>query len=316
MTRRRALLAGGAGLAALTGGGFWLASRGETGTPGVLGTTLPSNSPTPSATASPAASVSPSPSREAAGTVPVQPGAPGIEHASLTETTTGLVSVNVSHWWSWALMDRSSGRIIGSPNFHQTNMTASMIKAWLAADYLRRATESGTTPSTARMNMISTMIRDSANEPASTLYGELGRSATIGRLVSICKLTDSRAGDGWSTTQLSARDTCRIANCIGNGTAAGPRWTTWLVNEMRNVRGDGDFGIRRAWPADEQKTIAIKNGWVDRQALGFWTVNCMALGDTWTMAVMTRPPLSKPWSAGGDIARSVATQLRTATDLV
>lgn len=312
MNRRRALLAGGAGLAALAGGGFWLASRGGTGTPEALGTSFPPSPASPSASPS----AVPTPSREAAAAVPVQPGKPGVEHAALTESTTGLVSVNTSGWWSWALMDRQSGRIIGSTNFNQTNMTASMIKAWLAADYLRRATESGTTPSTARMNMISTMIRDSANEPASTLYAELGRSATIGRLVSICKLTDSKAGDGWSTTALSARDTCRIANCIGNGTAAGPKWTNWLVNEMRQVRGTGDFGIRKAWPAAEQKNIAIKNGWVDRQALGFWTVNCMALGDTWTMAVMTRPPLSKPWSIGGDTAKSIATQLRTRTDLV
>ncbi|MFD0595478.1 hypothetical protein ACFQZ4_26745 [Catellatospora coxensis] len=133
-----------------------------------------------------------------------------------------LVTVKTSAWWSWALMDRKTGKIVGSKNLNQTNMTASMIKAWLAADYLRRAAEAGQTPSSTRMNEIRTMIRDSANGPASTLYAELGRSATIARLIDVCGLTDSKAGDGWSTTRLSARDTCRIAHAIGTGRAAAP----------------------------------------------------------------------------------------------
>ena len=69
---------------------------------------------------------------------------------------------------------------------------------------------------------------------------------------------------GWSRTRLSARDTARLGACIDDGRAAGPKWTKWLLNEMRLVRGVGDFGIRKAFPAAEQKTIAIKNGWIDR----------------------------------------------------
>jgi hypothetical protein len=214
-------------------------------------------------------------------------------------------------------MNRQTGTIVGSRNWNQTNMTASMIKAWLAADYLRRAAENGQQPSAARMNEIKTMIRDSANGPASTLWTELGKSQTIARMISICRLTDSKAGDGWSTTRLSARDTCRIAHAIGTGAAAGPTWTDYLINEMRAVRGTGNFGIRRAFPSGEQSRIAIKNGWVDRQATQEWNVNCMALGGTWTMAVLTRFRYTGPdWSPGAAIAKSVATQLRARTNLI
>ncbi|MEV0454812.1 hypothetical protein [Catellatospora methionotrophica] len=308
-TRRRALLSGAAGLAALTGGGFWLASRG--GEPAAAAHWQdPVASPSASAT----------PESAVARSVPVQPGPPGVEQGAVDVLAApnpgALVTVKTGAWWSWALMDRKTGKIVGSPNFKQTNMTASMIKAWLAADYLRRAAEAGQAPSTARMNEIRTMIRDSANGPASTLYAELGRSATIARLIDVCGLTDSQAGDGWSTTRLSARDTCRIAHAIGSGKAAGPTWTSYLVGEMRAVRGTGNFGIRKAFPAAEQSRIAIKNGWVDRQATNEWNVNCLALGDNWTMAVLTRFPMSTAWSHGGDIAKSVATQLRTKTALV
>lgn len=310
LSRRRALLAGTAGLAALAGGGFWLAGRGG-GNPAVAANWQdPSVSPSTSA----------SPESAVARSVPGQPGRPGLAHAQVDALSApdpgALVTVKTSAWWSWALMDRKTGKIVGSKNLNQTNMTASMIKAWLAADYLRRAAEAGQTPSSTRMNEIRTMIRDSANGPASTLYAELGRSATIARLIDVCGLTDSKAGDGWSTTRLSARDTCRIAHAIGTGRAAGPTWTSYLVGEMRAVRGTGDFGIRKAFPAGEQSRIAIKNGWVDRQATKEWNVNCLALGDDWTMAVLTRFPLSTSWTHGGQIAKSVATQLRGKTDLV
>ncbi|WP_196279188.1 hypothetical protein, partial [Catellatospora vulcania] len=260
----------------------------------------------------------PAPADAAQAAVPAQPGPPGIEHARiLTAANAGdLIKITTSGWYSWALMDRTTGEIVGSKNMHETNMTASMIKAWLAADYLRRSAEAGRTPSAARMAEIRVMIRDSENGPASTLWNELGGRATITRLISICKLTDSAAGPDWSKTQLSARDTCRIAHAIGTGTAAGPTWTDYLVREMRAVRGYGNFGIRRAFPAAEQPKIAIKNGWVWRGApYGFYNVNCLALGDDWTMAVLNRYS-SGGETVGANIAKSVATQLRTLSSLL
>ncbi|GAA1396585.1 hypothetical protein GCM10009662_10810 [Catellatospora coxensis] len=300
-TRRRALLAGGAAVTALATGGLWLAGRGgaDPGTAAVW------HEP-------------PAPADTAPVAVPAQPGPPGVERARvLTAANAGdLVKITTSGWYSWALMDRGTGEIVGSKNLHETNMTASMIKAWLAADYLRRATEAGRTPSAARFAEITKLIRDSDNAVATLLWNELGGRATITRLISICKLTDSAAGPDWSKTQLSARDTCRIAHAIGTGAAAGPTWTEYLIGEMRAVRGTGNFGIRRAFPAAEQSRIAIKNGWVWRPApYGFYNVNCLALGDDWTMAVLTR------YSSGGEahgraIGQSVATQLRTLSDLL
>src|SRR5262249_27123983 len=41
----------------------------------------------------------------------------------------GPVTVNHNGFWSWALLDRKSGELAGSPNFAtQTNSTESMIK--------------------------------------------------------------------------------------------------------------------------------------------------------------------------------------------
>ncbi|MFC7764198.1 hypothetical protein ACFQY4_44090 [Catellatospora bangladeshensis] len=241
----------------MTTGGIWLANR-DNGVPVQHAWREPS--PAPSAT--PAPSTSP-----ASRAIPIQPGPPGVEHADLLESGNAaeLVKVNTSAWYSWALMDRKTGTIVGSKNWNQTNMTASMIKAWLAADYLRRAADNGQTPSSTRMNEIRTMIRDSANGPASTLWAELGKSATISRMISICKLTDSRAGDGWSTTRLSARDTCRIAHAIGSGAAAGPAGPTTSSARCRRYAAPATSASVRPGPATSSRASPSRTaGWTGR----------------------------------------------------
>jgi hypothetical protein len=153
------------------------------------------------------------------------------------------VTVNATGFWSWALMDRNSGELTTSPNAGTTNVTASMIKAWLAADYLRRAAERNSTPNAATMKQLSIMIRDSDNNAASTFWRANGTSATIGRLVSMCGLTDTKAYIDWAHTLISARDATRMGACIGDGRAAGGKWTEWRLKEMRNGPGAGRFGI-------------------------------------------------------------------------
>jgi len=222
------------------------------------------------------------------------------------------VTIDSSGWASWAMIDRRSGKIYGSSNMTETNTTASLIKSWIGADYLRRAAEKGQTPSDVRMQQLRIMIRDSDNDAAQSLWEASGGAASIGRLIKTCKLTDSSADKTrWSNTNLSARDTARLGVCIADGRAAGPKWTKWLLTEMRAVRGTGDFGIRKAFSATTQKSIAIKNGWVTRDALGEWHVNCLAIGDGWTMGVMTRYPSSLGYTYGAKICQDVARQLKS-----
>ena len=111
---------------------------------------------------------------------------------------------------------------------------------------------------------------------------------------------------------LSPADIARMGACIADSRAAGPKWTTWLINEMRHVRGTGDFGMRKAFPADVQKTIAIKNGWIDRQAEQEYHVSCLAIGDGWVIGVMARYAINKGYPYGARICQEVGEQLRAA----
>jgi hypothetical protein len=193
---------------------------------------------------------------------------------------------------SWAYLDRRDGTIVGSGNMSEPTDTASMIVAWFGADYLRRAAELGETPADADLADIEAMIRDSDVIAAERIVAELGGATeSIGRLVSMCQLSDSGANEGtWDTTAISAQDTVRMGGCLADGRAAGAQWTPWIMDVMRAVRGDGNFGIRQAFPDNVQASIAIRNGWVLRAEDSTWHANCLAITDTWVLAVMQRYP--------------------------
>ena len=209
---------------------------------------------------------------------------------------------------SWSLMDRRTGEIWGSTNQTATTWPASMIKGWIAADFLRATAA----PGQDRLDEITSMIRDSDNDAAEDLFDVLGRNASITRLLAVCRLTDSTVDRrGWGFVNISARDAVRMADCIADGTAAGPQWTEFLLGLMRTVR-EGDWGIRDALTAADASKVAIKNGWLDYDDDGMWHVNCMAVAGDWAMSVLQRYPIDGPHadeSFGAQNCQNVATQL-------
>jgi hypothetical protein len=210
----------------------------------------------------------------------------------------------------WAIMDLNTGQITGSDNYAQLSTTASMIKAWLVADFLQ---QHGAVPDDPeRLHQLSAMIRESHNQYTHDLFAELGGDESIQRLISRCGLTDAEAVPWyWSNTRLSPRDTARMGACLANGRAAGDApgtggRTDWLIEEMRNVEPWGAFGIPEAFPQGERDGIAVKNGWVIRSATDEYHVSCMAFGDGWSMGVLTRFPAELGYLHGGEICRQLA----------
>jgi hypothetical protein len=212
---------------------------------------------------------------------------------------------------SWALLDRDTGMISGSRNLAAPGDTMSMVKVWLVADYLRQAHARGDTPDPRRLAELSLVVRgDEAGTAAEALYRGLGAAASINRLVTVCGLTESRPyKDYWSRTTMSARDTVRMGLCLADGRAAGPRWTPWLLTEMRGAQGVGDFGAREALPATEAAEVAIKNGWLLRDEDGLWHVSCLAVGQDWVLGVLARYPGDLGLGHGKRLCRSIGAQL-------
>ncbi|RQX14634.1 hypothetical protein DDE19_22815 [Micromonospora ureilytica] len=250
----------------------------------------------------------------------------------------GPVSVSFKgEFFSWALLDRKTGKVSGSPNMTATSTTESMIKAWIVSDYLRQL--GNKEPPAEKMKYATAAIRDSNDDAANWLYAAAGGSykvlpggqpgPVIKRAISICGLTDTKRGNvphfegWWSFTRMSPRDAARLGDCIADGKAAGPKWTKWVLNEMANVRGSvakqqdrsggGRWGIIDGLPKSitSQGPVSIKNGWTPIYDEGNWHVNCLAVTGKWSLAVMLRYPVRSGLDYGAKVCASVATQLVT-----
>ncbi|MEU7798651.1 hypothetical protein AB0J14_07135 [Micromonospora arborensis] len=252
----------------------------------------------------------------------------------------GPVSVNFKgEFFSWALLDRQTGKIAGSPNMTATSSTESMLKAWIVSDYLRQL--GNKEPTAALKKAASLAIRESNDDAANAVYRAAGGSYAVPaggqpgpvlkRAISICGLTDTNRGNipgyegWWSFTRMSPRDAVRLGDCIADGKAAGPKWTKWVLNEMSQVRGTtadkdqkpksggGRWGIIDGLPKSitAQGPVSIKNGWTQLGYDSNWHVNCLAVTDKWSLAVMLRYPAKSPLSYGAQVCASVATQLVT-----
>jgi hypothetical protein len=236
---------------------------------------------------------------------------------------TAEVSMEIEGFLAWAAIDRTTGEVV--QHGEETSTTESMIKVWLAADYLRRQAEAGTAPDDEAIEHIRQAVRDSDDASAEFLYGDGGHNDVVERMIDMCGLTDTEIYPfWWSRTEMTALDAARLGECIVSGIAAGPVWTQWLLQEMRQVRGtaagddqrqeDGFQGGR--WgiidglpPGIYEHEVAIKNGWTRIGRTDSWHVNCLAVTDGWVLAVMMRYPAGYSLDYGAERCASVAAQL-------
>ncbi|GGK29460.1 hypothetical protein GCM10010124_22730 [Pilimelia terevasa] len=214
---------------------------------------------------------------------------------------------------TWTYIDRHSGRLTTSPRQASTRVTPPLVRLWLAADFLRREFARAREPGAARLARLGTMLRDATaatEAPADELYATLGRDASLRRMIAACGLTETWPAAGrWRATVTSARDAARIGLCVADGRAAGPRWTGWVLAQMRGVRGLGDFGIRAALPAGAATGVGIANGWLLAEDEGVWQVTCLAVAPDWVLGVLTRYPRHLGLAHGQELCRTVGAAL-------
>ena len=232
------------------------------------------------------------------------------------------VAVDVDGFVSWALLDRA-GRISGSANLATTTESESMVRIWVVSDYLRRLAAQGRQPTANRLAQARRVIRYADAEATQALYLAGGGAAQIRRMISVCDLSDTRAdGSRWSNIRISARDAARLGGCVADGRAAGPSWTKWVRTEMTKVSGGtgkdgkptgGRWGIVDGLPDQILAGVGIQNGWTAVWGDGQWHVNCLAVADEWSLAVLTRYSVDRGLRYGAQACAEVAAQLVTRT---
>lgn len=203
----------------------------------------------------------------------------------------------------WAIADVATGTILAEHGGGTTNPSASVVKAWLAADAMNRA---GNNPDLAHDAQAA--LVDSDNDAATRLYRADGADRGLWRMIYTCRLYATLpVRQEWGATLISATDVAKLGACVANGTAAGPTWTRWILDRMHTVRGTGRFGAVNVLPGAD---IAIKNGWIVNN--GNWIVNCLTIVDNrWSIGVITRYPEPLGLDHGAALCAHVATSVST-----
>ncbi len=220
-----------------------------------------------------------------------------------TGPSPAAVHVEVAGEWSWALRDVETGEVMGAGALRNT--TESMIKAWLAVDFVA-ARRSVVSP--ADEELISRMIRVSDDRAAQALYLRLGSDASVRRMITTCGLRNTSVHPGWwSKTRMPASDATLLGACVARGPGISPEWRDKLLGLMRTLGPGNAFGIPEA-PALAGQQPAVKNGWTLHGTT--WAVNCLAIWDRWVLAVMIRyPSRGDEHRYGARVCSSVAQQL-------
>lgn len=212
-------------------------------------------------------------------------------------------------WMSWALVDTATGtgpgaRWTGSANAAAERTEAeSAIKAWLAADTLRSATEDGRAVTAGERSAIRDAIRSSDDDAAERLYRAGGTEAMIGRLEPECGVEVSTSRRGWwSYTQLGARDAAGMLGCVREHA---PEWPGGadLLADLAAIDADGRSGVAEMVPG----TSSEKNGWTVHGDT--WNVNCVVAWEDRSLAVLTRFPAERGLDYGWGVCRDVATDV-------
>ncbi|MCR6487786.1 class A beta-lactamase-related serine hydrolase [Amycolatopsis sp. OK19-0408] len=213
------------------------------------------------------------------------------------------VTVDVRGEWSWALRNLETSAVVGAGTLRNT--TESMIKSWLAVDYLASRQSRLSADDEARL---ARMIRASDDHAAQTLYLRLGGDTSITRMIRTCGLRDTRVHPGWwSKTTMSAIDATLLGQCVVRGPGVSPQWRGKLLDLMRSVEPGDAFGIPEA-PALAGERVAVKNGWTRHGT--WWAVNCLAIWDRWVLAVLVHyPDQGDEHRHGAAVCESVAQQL-------
>jgi Beta-lactamase enzyme family len=194
--------------------------------------------------------------------------------------------------------------------------TGSIVKLDILETLLLQDQDSGTVLSSSQVATATTMIENSNNDSAETLFEEIGgRPALLAAnpRLGVSASTMPGPGDYWGLTTTDAADQIRL---LKNLVIAGPLTAAsqqFILGLMRGVEADQRWGVGVV--ADAGTTFANKNGWLAVDADNdLWLVNSLGIvtikGQTVLMAVLTQHDAS--FNAGIALVQSLATAIAPA----
>lgn len=192
---------------------------------------------------------------------------------------------------SWAYVESIEGTVSsgGNTDAHELDglATAAIVQDYLAND---------ATPDQDATSKLAAALRGDQDAAAWVTEQRGGRDAAVARTITACSLTGA-ATESVRATELAV---ARLGACLREGEVVEPKWSTWMLNQMRSTTG----GIGDARGSDTGQDLAQQNSTVldgDRYRTG-----CMAIGAYWSAGVLLEYPTELGAAYGPLVCADVA----------
>ncbi len=191
---------------------------------------------------------------------------------------------------------------------------ASSMKVPILLTFLNMIEQQGRTATGSEQALMTTMIENSNNDSATTLYNEIGAGPGVTaymQRIGVSGLYINPNAWGWS--QISPWTMVSLLAALNAGTILTPQDRTLALTLMENVESDERVGVGDTAPAGA--AVAMKDGWVIGPD-GLWAVNSSGIvttsGETYIISAYTQgqPSLGAGQSAIRQISAAVAANLR------
>ena len=177
-------------------------------------------------------------------------------------------------------------------NPNARDQTASIMKVDILETLLRQAIQANTPLDTQTAGLAQTMIENSSDSAATSLWDQVGGPSAIGAYNHSAGLTQTQLNTQgfWGESLTSAADQILLLRQLVEGhsrlDSASQRYELGL---MENIESDQDWGVSAGVPAGV--SVALKNGWVPLTSYTDWEINSIGRikgdGRDYLIAILT-----------------------------
>jgi beta-lactamase class A len=198
-------------------------------------------------------------------------------------------------------------------------VTASIVKVDILSALLYQLQQSGESLSGEQQELATTMIENSDNDSASSLYGDAGGAAGVDEANRVFGLRETTAGAGpyWGLTMTSAADQVRLLRLVFTRPSVLTVTSQDYVQRlMGHVETDQQWGVPAA--ADHGTPFMVKNGWLPSPDTGRWEINSIGevVHDHQRMLIAVLSDDNASEASGISVVEKVATKAADAISRV
>lgn len=234
-----------------------------------------------------------------------------------TSAVAGLIAADQGHV-SVAVEDLGTGET-ASYNVGDSYVTASIVKLDILCTLLYQDQLSGDSLSAADLPLVTSMIENSDNDAAQSLFEQEGGAPAITAANRVFGLSDTtvqvntldEAGYSWGDTTTSALDQLRLLRQVFTSHSALTAANRALIKSlMANVEPDQQWGVSAAAddPSPSASDYLLKNGWLARATTNLWEINSIGevqhAGQQYLVAVLSSD--NQSMASGIEVVQSVA----------